>query len=242
MVLVWVRMLPMEKLSLGLIWYFIFLFSTVCHEAAHAWAGMKLGDKTAYEGGQVSLNPIPHMLREPVGILLAPLFTFFSYGWMMGWASTPYNFQWALNYPKKSALMSLAGPVANLALVVLAALGIHAGIWAGVLERPAIIHFSSVVVAAQPGYFGSVATFLSILFTLNLLLFSFNLLPLPPLDGSGVIALFLGEAQARKFLVAIHHPILSLLAFIVAWNFFYIIFDPVHTVALNLLYPGSNFQ
>ena len=230
------------NLSLGVLWYAVFLFSTVCHEAAHAWVALKLGDKTGYEGGQVSLNPVPHIKREPVGTVLAPLFTFATMGWMMGWASTPYNFQWALNNPRRSALMSLAGPAANLLLVLLSALAIHGGLAAGVFRPPEIINFSTVVEASQPGFFSAFATFLSILFTLNLLLFSFNFIPLPPLDGSGILALFMNGSLARKYLLFVHHSGLSFIAILLAWKVFPFLFGPLHSLAIGLLYPGSFYH
>jgi hypothetical protein len=62
--------------AIGLIWYVVFLYSTVCHEAGHAWAAYRLGDDTAYAGGQVSLDPIPHIRREPFGMVLVPLLSF----------------------------------------------------------------------------------------------------------------------------------------------------------------------
>jgi Zn-dependent protease len=227
-----------DKIRLGVMWYMVFLFSTVCHEAAHAWAALRLGDRTGYEGGQVSLNPFPHIRREPVGTVLAPIFTFVTMGWMMGWASTPYNFQWALSHPKKSAWMSLAGPVANLALVLLSGLAIRAGIAGGLFQAPEHIRFSGLVEAVHPGLGAGAAVFLSILFTLNLLLFTFNLMPLPPLDGSGVVCFFLGDRAAERYLLFIHHSGLSFLALLVAWKFFYLLFDPVYSMAIGLLYPG----
>ena len=62
-----------EMLVLGVTWYVAFLFSLTLHEAAHALAAYKLGDPTAYHGGQVTLNPLPHMQREPFGTILVPL-------------------------------------------------------------------------------------------------------------------------------------------------------------------------
>ena len=105
---------------IGAWWYASFILSTVIHEAAHAWAALKLGDETAYEGGQVSLNPEPHIRREPFGMVVIPLLTYFIGGWMMGWASAPYDPTWAMQYPKRAALMALAGPVSNLCLAVIA--------------------------------------------------------------------------------------------------------------------------
>jgi Zn-dependent protease len=232
----------MEKLGDALMWYVIFLFSTVLHEAAHSWAAFKMGDSTAYEGGQVSLNPVPHVKRSPFGMVLVPLFTFFSAGWMMGWASAPYDPYWALKYPRRAGWMSLAGPGANLLLVLVSALLIHLGMILGVFMPPEVIHFSTVVSPTQPGFFASVATFLSVLFSLNLLLCCFNLLPFPPLDGSGALTLLLSEKTSGKYLQWISQPQLQFISFFVAWQLFNLIFDPVHTACLNLLYPGAGYH
>lgn len=104
----------MDKLLDGLLWYIVFIFSTTLHEASHALAALKLGDRTAHEGGQVTLNPIPHIRREPIGTVAVPIISFILGGWMIGWASVPYNYAWSLKYPKKAAKMALAGPLANL--------------------------------------------------------------------------------------------------------------------------------
>ena len=76
-------------------WLLVFIFSLTAHEAAHAWAAKRLGDLTAYQGGQVTLDPIPHIRREPLGMLIIPIASYFSSGWMFGWASAPFNFAWA---------------------------------------------------------------------------------------------------------------------------------------------------
>ena len=110
------------------LWYGVFLCSTVCHEAAHAWSALRLGDDTASRGGQVSLNPIPHVKREPMGMVVVPLLSWFAAGWIMGWASAPYNAVWARLYPRRAAIMAAAGPAANLGLVLVAALFIRIGV------------------------------------------------------------------------------------------------------------------
>ena len=81
----------MDFLALGLGWYVVFVFSVTCHEAAHAFAAMKLGDKTAYHGGQVTLDPTPHVRRSPFGMVVVPILSFLLGGWMIGWASAPYD-------------------------------------------------------------------------------------------------------------------------------------------------------
>jgi hypothetical protein len=94
----------------GLQWFLVFIFSTSWHEAAHAWVAHKLGDSTAYEGGQVSLDPTPHIRREPIGMVVVPIISYLIGGWMIGWASAPYDPRWANQYPRRAALMALAGP------------------------------------------------------------------------------------------------------------------------------------
>ena len=64
-----------EFLIAGVVWYVVFLLSTTCHEASHAWAAQFGGDLTAFHGGQVSLDPIPHIRREPFGMVIFPLLT-----------------------------------------------------------------------------------------------------------------------------------------------------------------------
>src|ERR1043166_7619088 len=103
-----------HELADGLVWYLVFLFSTCFHEAAHAWTAHRLGDDTAYRGGQVTLDPTPHIRREPFGMVLVPLLSYFFGGWMIGWASAPYDPQWASRYPKRSGLMALAAKVLSL--------------------------------------------------------------------------------------------------------------------------------
>ena len=105
---------------MGLALYAGFLFSTVLHEAAHALAAKRGGDWTAYHGGQVSLDPLPHIRREPLGTVVVPLISYFLGGWMIGWASTPYDPFWAQAHPRRAAWMSLAGPAANFLVVLLA--------------------------------------------------------------------------------------------------------------------------
>ena len=231
-----------EIVALGLAWYVVFLFSTCCHEAAHAWAALRLGDRTAYLGGQVSLDPRPHIRREPVGTVVVPLLTFaLTQSWMMGWASAPYDPLWSDRYPRRAAWMALAGPTVNFILVLVAALLIRAGYLAGQFAPPEAATFSTVASAA-PGVATGAATLLSILFSLNLVLAIFNLLPLPPLDGSAVVAFVLPDRWSRGYLEFLRQPMLSLAGMLVAWRAFPYLFTPVHTLALNLLWPEVSYR
>ena len=230
-----------DSLLLGLTWYVVFLLSTTCHEAAHALAAKLGGDLTAFHGGQVSLDPITHIRREPFGMVIFPILSFLAGGWMMGWASAPYDPFWANQHPRRAAWMSLAGPGANFVLAALAALLIHVGIWTHVLAPPDSASFTHIVASVKPGAAGA-ASLLSVLFSLNLLLGVFNLLPVPPLDGFGALGLLLPEEAARK-LQNLPRQMrgFSMIGLLIAWRLFDPLFDPVFTLALGALYPSYGF-
>lgn len=230
-----------EILALAPIWYVVFIFSLTCHEAAHAFAAKLGGDDTAFLGGQVSLNPIPHMRRSPFGTILVPIVSLFLSGWMIGWASAPYDPLWQQRYPRRAAYMALAGPLANVALVLLAALIIKIGLGLGVFTAPRSVIFTGIV-DAQGGAAGAIATFLSILFSLNLLLAIFNLIPVPPLDGHTVVGLFMNERTALRFYDFTHNSSFMFLGIFIAWKVIGAIFMPAFVVALNLLYPGAGYH
>lgn len=232
----------MPDIAEGFLWYLAFLFSVVVHEASHAFTAMKLGDRTAYEGGQVTLDPLPHIKREPIGTIVVPIFSFLAGGWMIGWASAPYDPVWARTYPKRSAMMSLAGPLANLLVMIAAGLSIRLGIALDWFYAPDSINLSRVVAAHQDGTLTGVATLLSILFSLNALLFTFNLIPLPPLDGHGIIPFLLSREKAVAYMDIIHGNHLSFLGIFVAWKAFDYIFNPVHLLFINLLYPELGYH
>src|SRR5438132_897047 len=100
-------------------------------------------------GGQVSLSPIPHIRREPIGMLGVPLLTAFTNGWAVGWASTPYDPVWAARYPRRAALMAAAGPTGNLLIAVLALVCLRAGLAAGVFVSPRQVSFHHLVEATN---------------------------------------------------------------------------------------------
>ena len=226
----------MDQLLLGLGWYFVFLFSTTFHEAAHAWVAQRGGDLTAYEGGQVSLDPRPHIWREPWGMVVLPILSVLMFGWPFGFASTPYDPLWSRRYPRRAAWMSLAGPGANLLLVAAAGIVLRVGMDLGYLEAPRYFAFTRLAVGTSPGYWTSVAVLLSMLFTLNLILAVFNLLPVPPLDGSGAVLLFLPKEQVEAYQNLLQHPLVRGLGIFVAWYLFSPLLRPVLIAALNLLY------
>ena len=226
-----------DTLFLAVAWFVAFLFSTTLHEASHAWAAHLLGDPTAYHGGQVTLNPIPHVQREPFGMVVIPLLSFFLSGWMFGWASAPYDPRWAHRYPKRAGLMALAGPASNLSLVLLAALVIRLGVLVGLFEPPRSLTFAHMVTAPGGGLAEGLATLVSVFFSLNLILCVFNLLPLPPMDGSGVIQIAMPDDLARSFQRMLRQPMIGWMGILVAWQLFGGVFRPIHGFAVGLLYP-----
>jgi Zn-dependent protease len=232
--------MTLEFLQLGVIWYIVFLFSTTCHESAHALAAKIGGDPTAFHGGQVSLNPWPHIHREPVGLVVVPILSYVLAHWMIGWASAPYDPAWQQQYPRRAAWMALAGPGANFSLMILAGIAIRVGIHFGVFAQPVSASFTRITEATGPGFAGFAATFLSVLFVLNLLLGTFNLLPFPPLDGHNVITLFMSSETAVKFL-AWSRQGFGIMGLFIAWYLFDKIFGHVFLFALNVLYPGAGY-
>jgi Zn-dependent protease len=225
---------------LGVIWYIVFLFSTVCHEGAHALVSHLGGDPTAMHGGQVSLNPLPHIQREPFGTVVVPWITYIlPPHWMLGWASAPYDPNWEQRHPHRAAWMALAGPAANFTLALVAALAIRGGMAYGVFRVPEEASFTHITTAAIPGAAEFAATFLSILFVLNVLLGTFNLLPVPPLDGHTGITAFMIEDTARRFLNWTRSQGLGFAGLLLAWVLYDKVFDYIFRFSLSLLYPGS---
>ncbi len=231
-----------QQLGLGLLWYAVFVISTTFHEAAHGFAALRLGDPTARDAGLVTLDPLPHIQRSPFGMVVIPIFSFIVGGWMVGWASTPYDPRWAYYHRRPAAFMALAGPAANLTLILVAALLIRLGMLLGIFAQPEHITWTRTTVAQSPGFAEGVAIAVSILFSLNLILLVFNLLPVPPLDGSEVLSLFLSESTAQRYRDLMAQPTAQMVGLFVAWNVIGVILNPVYTAALSLLYPGSNYR
>ena len=229
--------LPFDAVTLGLIWFVVFLFSTTCHEGAHALVAKLGGDPTA--SGQITLNPIPHIQRSPIGMVVVPVLAYVLFGWMMGWASAPYDAVWAYRHPHRAARMALAGPAANFALMLIAAAAIRVGLALGTFQAPAMVSYTRMTEASDPAGIGSLlAVSLTAVFTLNLILGTLNLLPIPPLDGNLGITIIMSEDRARSFLDLFRQPGFGMLGIVVVFTLFGRIFDVIWTVALNVLYTG----
>lgn len=181
----------------------VLVFAFSIHEAAHAWMASRLGDPTARMLGRVTLNPIKHI--DPVGSIIFPLLAAFSHFPLIGWAKptpvTPRNFT---RYKRDWALVTIAGPVSNLltAIVCLLVLVFVKHFVKGGWQAIQVAYLTSnrVPVPFESGsLLGPLTLLLYSGITINILLFVFNLIPLPPLDGSRIVELYLPPGAARIY-------------------------------------------
>jgi Zn-dependent protease len=186
-----------------IIGFLVLLLSLTVHEAAHAWTASRLGDDTARRLGRVSLNPIVHI--DPIGTLLLPLIAMASgSGFIFGWAKpTPVNIR-NLRHPRRdNVLVTVAGPLSNLAIAIVAAVVLRAS------------HGLSAIVALET-------------LSLNVLLAVFNMLPIPPLDGGQVLLTLLPVNLAMRLRVIQPYGFLILMALIVTGILGYLIAPPYY--------------
>lgn len=172
----------MDLLTL-LIGLIVLLFSAILHEVAHGLVADRLGDPTARLSGRLTLNPIPHI--DLFMSILLPLLLIVSgspviFGGAKPVPIDPFNLK---EGKKDVALVALAGPLTNFLLAIAAALLLHISFW-----------------SREPWTLGPVSLVLNTIVTYNLLLGIFNLIPIPPLDGSKFIAMLLPDMEARAYL------------------------------------------
>ena len=169
----------------------VLVFSAIIHEYMHGFVADRLGDPTAKNAGRLTLNPIPHI--DPMGSILLPALMIFSgTNFIFGWAKpvpiNPYNFK---DQKYGTAKVSLAGPLGNLILALMF----------GLLMR----------------FFPLSETFQLFLFYIvyiNLLLMVFNLIPIPPLDGSKILATFLPPRAQEKLYSLERYGLILVLLFV----------------------------
>jgi len=153
----------------------VLIFSVVVHEFAHGWVALREGDQTALMLGRLTLNPIPHI--DPIGSILVPgILAMMPGGLLFGWAKpVPVNSRNFRNYKRSDILVSLAGVAANFLLAILCVFLLAGVTW---------------MMRTMPGTAGAAETVAQMLvygIQINIILIIFNLLPIPPLDGSHVM-------------------------------------------------------
>jgi len=177
------------------IYMVVLLLAISAHEAGHAWMSYKFGDDTAYMLGRVTLNPVSH--TDPIGTLLIPIISFV-FGAMggalgsiplIGWGKpTPVNPRKWTNYKWGNVMVSIAGVLANLILLII-----------GIIAAKIMLSQGFTVIDFFGGSTNPLAILVGNLMILNLSLFVFNLLPFPPLDGSKILQTFMPESTEPIF-------------------------------------------
>jgi len=174
-----------------------FLLAISVHESAHAWTANRCGDPTARMLGRISLNPIRHI--DPVGTVLLPLIAALSNFPMIGWAKPtpvdPRNFK---NQVLDDILTSVAGPTSNF-IVATGATIVLCAIALVVPDGRAIVRYTVAGIAAGSSVWVPVCLLLYEIVEINVLLAVFNLIPIPPLDGSHVLRHFLSDSVRRVY-------------------------------------------
>ncbi len=168
-----------------IIWFVVFLLSLTVHECAHAWTAERVGDPTARYLGRVTLNPIPHI--DPIGTILFPLIAYTTGAWLFGWAKpVPYN---PLNLRDRKwgeILIAAAGPLSNVLLgaifLILGKILLQTSLASSLGDMT-----KSIDAVVQRGIF------------LNIILAVFNLIPVPPLDGSKILMNLLPDSIAEPY-------------------------------------------
>ncbi len=159
------------------------LLAIILHEIGHGFVAMVLGDPTAKEAGRLSLNPFKHM--DPVGSVVVPVAMFFLSGFVFGWAKpVPVNWNRLKHKKRDMALVAVAGPISN--LIMLIAWFIFAKLCVAFLQPDQIITKGLILMA----WVGII---------INFIIMVFNLLPLPPLDGSRIVFAALPDSLARQY-------------------------------------------
>jgi Zn-dependent protease len=214
----------MEDVARFAIWFFVLAYSCILHECAHVWTALKLGDPTGRDEGRLTLNPIPHI--DPIWTLLLPLVNYFTGAIpIAGPKPAPFN---PLNFrdPRAGSMITaLAGPLSNLLLAA-----------GGLLLLWLLFTFAPDFAGSQDsgGWTISLNALFcgNVIFT-NLSLAAFNLIPIPPLDGSRFLQWLLGErADAFMNFLSIFG---LLLLIVVAREVSPFVLGPVRVAAVLLL-------
>jgi len=169
------------------------IFSLSLHEAMHAWMSNRFGDDLAYQQGRISLSPVTHV--DPIGTLLFPAIAFFTGAPLLGWARpTPVNpLRWR-EKRKANFWVSIAGILGNFAIAIVVGIIILILMNMGLIRAVTDGRYYGLLAANPESTMQAVAALLETFFTMNIGLAVFNLFPIPPLDGSKILASILPES------------------------------------------------
>lgn len=189
----------MNQVATFLLFVPILLFSMVAHEYAHGYAALRQGDPTAYQLGRLTWNPVKHI--DPFMTILLPLFTFFVWHFAFGGAKpVPVNPRNYRNFKRGDIIVSLAGVATNFAIAIVCTILV---VFLGLIGRTAPAAADTLALLQIMMVYG-------IFF--NLLLAFFNLIPIPPLDGSHVVKYLLPPAWSLQYQRAGRFGLLLVLA------------------------------
>ena len=168
-------------------------------------------------------------------MVFVPLLMLFTGRGLLGWASAPLDPMWVAQNPKKSAMVAVAGPAANLLIALVAAVAMFIGAKNGIFQK-GIPYWHEFVVGPQGTAWEFVGYVLSLMFTLNVFLAVLNLMPIPPLDGSNVPLFFLNDRAADSYQQVIRQPWMFLVSIVVIFQFFPIIYVKINLPLARLVY------
>ncbi|MHB9154160.1 MAG: site-2 protease family protein [Endomicrobiales bacterium] len=196
----------------------VLLFSVIIHEVAHGWMAERRGDDTARVMGRLTLNPVPHI--DLFGTILLPALAILTGAPVFGWAKpVPVN-PYRLNNPDSDMIwVSLAGPLSNFSLAVIAAFGM----W-----------MLRTFLALPEGLAVTLYEFLRLILVINIILPVFNLFPIPPLDGSRVVAGLLPSHLAYRY-SQIEPYGFFIIILLLASGIFWGILGPIVSIIIRLL-------
>jgi Zn-dependent protease len=209
----------------------ILIFSIIIHEYGHAWMANRLGDSTAKDLGRLTLNPIPHI--DLFGSILLPLFFVISgSGFLLAWAKpVPYNPNRIRDKKYGDLKVAISGPGSNIVLAVFFGLvarfmPVAAEVKSSMLRAYLSGDFSFIASHISGDIFAAIFLMALLFCFLNLLLAIFNLIPIPPLDGSKILANFL-PAEAKYKLFSIERYGIFIILFLLMFGFFRLMFYPI---------------
>ncbi len=182
----------MDSFNIGnfILYMVALIFSLSLHEAAHAWMSNRFGDDLARSQGRISLNPVSHV--DPVGTLLFPAVAFFTGAPLLGWARpTPVNPSRWSNRRVANIWVSAAGVIGNTIIAIIAGVTLRLLFEAGML---AVSAGEFVPANSDSGFAAGAIKLVEVFFMMNVGLAVFNLLPIPPLDGSKILGSLLPES------------------------------------------------